>query len=105
MLVLGKARYNNNANQEAARRNGSERASAFHAFHQRWSGVVAVAAQRALAATLAGLPNAGQDDLDGAAPPFPEVLAVASHGVAGCRCGPADKPRRGTAWFRRRMGC
>ena len=56
------------------------RASALQAFHQRWSGVVAVAAQRALAATLAGLPSAGQDALDGAAPPLPEVLA--RHGAA-----------------------
>ena len=31
-------------------------------FHQRWSGIIAVAAQRALAATLAGLPGAGLDD-------------------------------------------
>ena len=52
------------------------------AFHQRWSGVVAVAAQRALAATLAGLPSAGQDALDGAAPPLPEVLAAARRGAA-----------------------
>ena len=37
------------------------RASALQAFHQRWSGVVTVAAQRALAATLAGLPSAAQD--------------------------------------------
>ena len=58
------------------------RASALQAFHQRWSGVVAVAAQKALAATLAGLPNAGQDALDGAAPPLPEVLAAARHGAA-----------------------
>ena len=39
------------------------RASALQAFHQRWSGVVAVAAQRA-------------------APPLPEVLAAARHGAA-----------------------
>ena len=59
------------------------RASALQAFHQRWSGVVAVAAQRALAATLAGLPSAGQDAFDdGAAPPLPEVLAAARHGAA-----------------------
>ena len=42
---------------------------------QRWSGVVSVAAQRA----LAGLPSAGQD---AAAPPSPEVLAVVRHGAA-----------------------
>ena len=42
----------------------------------------AIAAQRALAATLAGLPSAGQDALDGAAPPLPEVLAAARHGAA-----------------------
>ena len=40
------------------------------------------AAQRALAATPAGLPSAGQDALDGAALPLFEVLAVARHGAA-----------------------
>ena len=49
------------------------RASAVQAFHKRWSGIIAVAAQRALAATLAGLPGAGLDALDGTAPPWPEV--------------------------------
>ena len=52
------------------------------AFHQRWSGIIAVAAQRALAATLAGLPGAGLDALDGTAPPWPEVLAAARLGEA-----------------------
>ena len=58
------------------------RASAVQAFHQRWSGIIAVAAQRALAATLAGLPGAGLDALDGTAPPWPEVLAAARLGEA-----------------------
>ena len=58
------------------------RASAVQAFHQRWSGIIAVAAQRALAATLAGLPGAGLDALDGIAPPWPEVLAAARLGEA-----------------------
>ena len=58
------------------------RASAVQAFHQRWSGIIAVAAQRALAATLAGLPGACLDALDGTAPPWPEVLAAARLGEA-----------------------
>ena len=46
------------------------------------SGIFAVAAQRALSATLAGLPGAGLDALDGTAPPWPEVLAAARLGKA-----------------------
>ena len=81
------------------------RASAAQAFHQRWSGIIAVAAQRALAATLAGLPGAGLDALAGTAPPWPEVLAAARLGEAeeASRCGPADGPRAVAARRRGRL--
>ena len=76
----GEARHLFRALARAKARGRSQwlRASALQAFHKRWSGVVPVA-PRALAATLAGLPSAGQDALDGAAPPVPEVLAAARH--------------------------
>ena len=76
----------------------------------RWNGEPSTSAgpallplrRRALAATLAGLPGAGLDALDGTAPRRPHASARLSK-PAGCRCGPADGPRAVAARRRGRL--
>ena len=45
--------------------------------NHRWSGLAAVAAQRAFAATLLELPLGGEDTMDGPVPAAHDVLADA----------------------------
>ena len=66
------------------------RAAARAAWVARWSGLLAVAAQRAIAASLLELPLAGECNLAGDAPELHEVLADVrwQHPVLGSRQGP-----------------
>ena len=53
------------------------RAAAQRAHFHRWTGLIAVAAQRALACSLLELPIAGADECDGDEPPLGDLLADA----------------------------
>ena len=66
------------------------RASAAQAYAHRWSGMLAVAAQRAFAASLLELPLANENCWDGEAPACHEVVADArwSFPVHDSRLGP-----------------
>ena len=55
------------------------RAAARQAASHRWAGMLAVAAQRALAWSLLELPLVGADECDGTEPPLADVLADARH--------------------------
>ena len=53
------------------------RASTMQAYIHRWTGVAAIAAQKALAASLLELPGSGEDCMDGDAPAVHDVIADA----------------------------
>ena len=81
------------ANAKALGVPASMRAAARQANIHRWSGMLAVAAQRALAMSLLELPQATSDECDGAEPLLVEVLADAR--AIGPSC-PAAYSRRGS---------
>ena len=63
------------AGQRASDVQAAMRAAARAAWVARWSGLLAVAAQRAVAASLLELPLAGECNVAGEAPELHEVLA------------------------------